>query len=293
MRHGTSRVTSVAIILTLVAATAGAHQTSVPLTFWADNFKAAEARCQLEIGAGAAICGQRAWQIRRNCHLLELDGGTCDEEADDRAIEAVRLAVFRGDINPACSEADLPTLLFSDPQDIQFDVVSFCRELEAAAVSLVFNPLFAATDATTLDQAEKDCIRAFASVATKGFNYGFRTRKATLDRIAKRRRSARIKSREVTEGSRRLATANDVLLAALTSKCGEQEFEALYGFSPAQAIELVSSRSACLTGRTYAVIAFDCPDPLCGNGMREPNERCDDGNTEAGDGCGPTCQLEF
>jgi cysteine-rich repeat protein len=30
----------------------------------------------------------------------------------------------------------------------------------------------------------------------------------------------------------------------------------------------------------------------CGNGVVEPGEQCDDGNTVAGDGCSPTCQLE-
>jgi cysteine-rich repeat protein len=30
----------------------------------------------------------------------------------------------------------------------------------------------------------------------------------------------------------------------------------------------------------------------CGNGERDPNEECDDGNTVGGDGCGMLCQLE-
>lgn len=30
----------------------------------------------------------------------------------------------------------------------------------------------------------------------------------------------------------------------------------------------------------------------CGNGRVDPGEQCDDSNTTAGDGCGPTCQLE-
>jgi cysteine-rich repeat protein len=31
---------------------------------------------------------------------------------------------------------------------------------------------------------------------------------------------------------------------------------------------------------------------FCGNGKLESGERCDDGNTLAGDGCGVTCQIE-
>ena len=32
--------------------------------------------------------------------------------------------------------------------------------------------------------------------------------------------------------------------------------------------------------------------PVCGNGIRESGEACDDGNTVSGDGCSSTCQLE-
>jgi cysteine-rich repeat protein len=34
------------------------------------------------------------------------------------------------------------------------------------------------------------------------------------------------------------------------------------------------------------------PGPVCGNGLLELGEQCDDGNTNAGDGCGSTCQFE-
>jgi cysteine-rich repeat protein len=32
--------------------------------------------------------------------------------------------------------------------------------------------------------------------------------------------------------------------------------------------------------------------PECGNGVREPCEQCDDGNTDPGDGCSATCMVE-
>src|SRR5690606_26149517 len=32
--------------------------------------------------------------------------------------------------------------------------------------------------------------------------------------------------------------------------------------------------------------------PLCGNAVVEEGEQCDDGNSESGDGCGPTCKEE-
>jgi cysteine-rich repeat protein len=35
-----------------------------------------------------------------------------------------------------------------------------------------------------------------------------------------------------------------------------------------------------------------CPAPLCGNGLPEAGEQCDDGGTDPGDGCDENCQLE-
>lgn len=37
---------------------------------------------------------------------------------------------------------------------------------------------------------------------------------------------------------------------------------------------------------------FELPAPVCGNGVIEEGEGCDDGNTVSGDGCSSTCQIE-
>jgi len=36
----------------------------------------------------------------------------------------------------------------------------------------------------------------------------------------------------------------------------------------------------------------DCKAARCGDGVVDAGEACDDGNTRAGDGCGPTCAAE-
>ncbi len=279
-----------AVVLPL--ADASAHQTSVPVTFWADNFSFDETLCQLKVASGAAECGFKAWSIRRDCLLGRLDGGTCDEEADDQAIEALRLAVFQGDISPSCTGADLNVLLFADQQDVQFDVVTFCRELEAAAVSVVFNPFLRLDDGETLSDSDRTCVRAYADVATKAFGYAIRDRSETLDRIANRRRSARIKNRNIDASDSRVQVASRALQRVLARQCEPADFEALYGFSTGTALDLVATRSACFADQVYPVLAYECPDPICGNGMREKGERCDDGNTDDGDGCSSRCQFD-
>lgn len=50
--------------------------------------------------------------------------------------------------------------------------------------------------------------------------------------------------------------------------------------------------AACSSSRRTAS-GPDTPDgPFCGDGVRDANEACDDGNTNDGDGCSATCTLE-
>src|SRR5262245_49990316 len=45
---------------------------------------------------------------------------------------------------------------------------------------------------------------------------------------------------------------------------------------------------ALLSSTLYAGV----PQPVCGNGVLEPGEFCDDGNTIDGDGCNSQCAVE-
>ena len=62
--------------------------------------------------------------------------------------------------------------------------------------------------------------------------------------------------------------------------------------------ELVDAGCSCpMTAEEYVdlmarVDALERAQPVCGNGVREAWEECDDGNTLDGDGCSADCQLE-
>ncbi len=45
-------------------------------------------------------------------------------------------------------------------------------------------------------------------------------------------------------------------------------------------------------GRSAPPFSCDAMPAVCGNGVAEGGEECDDGNTDPGDGCGATCRLE-
>ena len=42
----------------------------------------------------------------------------------------------------------------------------------------------------------------------------------------------------------------------------------------------------------FSVSRPDCSLEVCGNGLRDPGEQCDDGNNVGGDGCSATCSVE-
>ena len=63
------------------------------------------------------------------------------------------------------------------------------------------------------------------------------------------------------------------------------------GCSATCTVEIFCTNGACDPGETV----FDCPEdctPVCGNGVFEPTEECDDGGTTPGDGCTSVCRAD-
>jgi len=266
-----------------------AHGSAVSLSVWG-NFNPTAAVCQREIGRGAARCGLLAWDVRRRCLLRQMAGETCDEAADDKAIDDARRAAFDA-VRPRCSAIDLGFLQFRDLFDVQTDMVNYCRDLEEAAVSVVFNPFFAASD-TPLDAGERACVETFAATTTKALRAALLTHETTLDRIAARSKPLAVKRADVAAAHASVAADAERLLSVNNAGCAEETFTALYGHPPADLIELVAQRADCLAAAAYPVDAYTCPAAVCGNGMNERGESCDDGNLTPGDGCDAECRRE-
>src|SRR5262245_37738377 len=50
---------------------------------------------------------------------------------------------------------------------------------------------------------------------------------------------------------------------------------------------------SCMLGDLYGICrATVCIPATCGNTFIDPDEQCDDGDAQSGDGCSETCQLE-
>jgi cysteine-rich repeat protein len=263
-------------------ALARAHGTPVAFSIWGD-FPPAVARCQRNIGRAAALCGLQAWRIRRDCALAELRGTPCNAMDAAAGIEAARLRAADR-VSSSCAPSHAAMLQFLDLSEAQRDTVRFCREVDAAVVSVVLSPL--------ANGADTACATATATATTKLLDLGLRSRQRLLGRVAGGPFTPPAKRMLVLDSSAEIARARAVLAADIADVCPANAFAALFGRDAADLLAAVATRSDCLAGETYAQDGIVCPAALCGNRMQERAEECDDGNIAGSDGCSADCRRE-
>ena len=275
------------LLLALLAAPTGAlaHGTPIDIASWGD-FPPAIARCQRVIGRAAAVCGLRVWRARRDCALAPLRGAACDAAATNAALEAARVAAL-DDVSTACTPMQASNLQFLDVREAQADVIRFCRELDAAASSLVLDPL-----ATATAEDLGACGLPAAKATGKLLAMAFRSRQHVLDRIAVSTIRVPDKRAMISASTAAIGDTAVELATTMDAACDGDRFAALYGRTPGDLLAAVGVRADCLAGDAYAQGAVMCPTPVCGNRIRERAEECDDGNTTGGDGCSADCLRE-
>ncbi len=95
---------------------------------------------------------------------------------------------------------------------------------------------------------------------------------------------------------RRLCTLSGALL--LVASCGPGDQTDTQSGSSSGASETGTTEVATETGTTgVATVATETGttevEPICGDGMLDPDEICDDGNADDGDGCSSTCVRDL
>lgn len=251
-----------------------AHGGRLPLDAWG-GFAGDLLRCQRVIARAGAQCAAGAWTARRACREAVLAGGTCDEAATTARIGAARRAAL-DEVDAYCSERQAIDLQFLGTFDLQPDLINFCRDWETAADSGVFGVA-----------AAGPCATAAAAAVTDVFQYAARARRDCMDRIAASPRGAGERAALLDAAARHLGGAVDRAAARLAARC--PDFAARYGRAPRDFLATLAARADCIGGAFYIQDAVLCPAAACGNGVVEPNEDCDDGNTADGDTCPATC----
>ena len=251
-----------ALVLTVgQAGAARAHGARLPFAAWG-GFAPAVVRRQREIARAAAQCAADARAARRGCRDAVQAGGSCDESATAAAIANIRRAAFDR-FDAACSERQAIDPQFLGSFDLQADLITFCRAWETAADSAAYGPLAIPAPTAT----ERQC----------------------LDRLASLPLPSPDRTELIDIAAHRMAASQSAVAERLTARCGAGAFTALYGRSPETWVDALSQRADCLGGSIYIQNLVLCPAGVCGNGIVEPGEDCDDGNRNDGDACPAGC----
>ena len=72
----------------------------------------------------------------------------------------------------------------------------------------------------------------------------------------------------------------------------ESDAQTVFTFVDAAASGPSGNEDAASDGGCRGDVCIDAPVAICGDGIVDGTEQCDDGNTTSGDGCSATCTLE-
>jgi len=260
----------------------------VPIALWG-GFVPDAVHCERVMSLAAARCADVAWTLSGTRSAAQMAGGSWDTGATRAAIN-LEHAVDLHVAERACVAVDLPTMGFASLVDVDIDVDIFCQELEDAMVSAIYLPAMQGGVVSAADAPMRACISATANASTRLLRLAFRQRRRTLDRIAAVAAGPQRKLALIKQSTMRIQRLQALTAMRLQAAC--PDFATRYGRPAGIFLKQVAQRADCLSGRTYVQDAVICPMAVCGNGMREGGEYCDDGNLNSGDGCSETCNRE-
>jgi cysteine-rich repeat protein len=281
---------SLLILLAAISAAANAfaHGIPAPLEQWG-NFGATTAACQRAIGRVAARCAASAVHHRNLCLGADMDGVGCDPVAMADAAIAER---HRGAdiIQRYCSSTDLQNLNYIDLSDALIDIALVCRETDRAATSGIWGPVMAGGAVGAAGPDEARCIRSTARITARALRFAVRVQQRALNRIAAANLTDEEKAATLSRARSLVERVRTRAKQRLLAACPSRDFEALYGRDADSILDGITRRAECVNGFVYVVDgAAQCPAPVCGNGIEETGEECDDGNAFEGDACLSDC----
>jgi len=274
------------LLLLGIAGQASGHGGRLPFNQWG-GFGAGDVQCQRVIARSAAQCAAASWSAQRACESAKIAGEPCDQDATSAIITTARQNALNL-VDQNCTERQLIDLQYLGSFDSEADVVNFCRAWQTAAISAVFGPIGALSGPTP---AQRDCVAAAADATDAAMQFAFRTRRQCMDRIAALPLDAPNRSTLLDVATQRITAGYAAVAARLTTRCNPASFMALYGRTPEAFVTGIGTRADCIGGQFYVQDLVLCPTSVCGNGIIEPGEDCDDGNAVDGDACPSTCIL--
>jgi len=271
------------------AATVRAHNTRVDLALWG-NFGPDAAHCQQIISRATMRCVQQVVAIRQACMDRRLGGDTCDSADMDGRMQAARDHAIAM-VQQGCTDPELQNLRYLGLNDVTTDINNVCRQLDTAAASAAYGPAIVGGSVGAVDGSTQACIDAAARASARLLRFAGRARQQALDRMAATNMGPSAKLAAIARTDKSIAHARAVLKRRVEAVCPAATFQSIYQRDTDTFLGGIAQQADCQVGGVYVQANVVCPAPVCGNGIQESGEACDDGNGFDGDGCTHDCRA--
>ncbi len=264
-----------------------ANNNRADFTFYG-GFGGTAARCQRIISKAAEDCATQVVAARNQCMSAQIDGQPCDGAAVDAAAQTARQHA-RDLVAQFCTDPDAEALQFNNLQEAQLDAASACGDAETAMVSATYGPVMIGGSVGSVDETARTCVAAAGREGERLMRLATRVRRRALDRVVANELLPPEKQQLVDRAAHRIQQAHAGAKQRLEAACGAANFARVYGRSLDTFLDGMQQRGDCVAGATYVQAAVTCPASVCGNGMQEAGEACDDGNSYDSDACHNDC----
>ena len=283
---GRRRHTAVALALLVVVGmptAAPAHNQPIPIDIWGPFLPGAQG-CLRAISRAVHTCFDVALALEHGCNDALLRGESCDRETVDEAIDDAANAT-RVTLANSCTLGQLTELGYIGFFDAQSDLTSACVTQARAAISATYAPT--RFGAGTPSAAAVQCMVASAAYSRKVMRFLLERETPIMERIATRLMTVEEKKASVLRVERELSAARPRWAAGVLEAC--PDFATVYGRSAESFVRTLKQVTDCVLALNYVHTAIACINQVCGNGIPEGIEACDDGNSDNTDLCRTDC----
>ena len=270
-----------ALLVWTLPVTALAHGTAVPIENYGP-FLPGSVTCLRMMSQATHECFDTVLGLQQRCQDTRARGGSCDSDKLDEQIQAASDAML-ATVMKACAPGQLTEVGYIGFFDAEADLVNACSRQARDAIAAAYAPL-AAGPATEADAA---CMAASAAYARKAMRFILDRETPVMERFATHVYPPDDKQAGVRAVETELSTTRQRWIAGLLQAC--PQFETLYGRSADSFMRTVKQRTDCVLSKTYVTSAVICLKQVCGNGIVEEDEQCDDGNSNDTDACRNDC----
>jgi cysteine-rich repeat protein len=241
--------------------------------------------CLRLMGRATQACFATVVGIEQRCRDALLRGDPCDRGQVDAAVDAAAQAM-RVAVTTACAEGQLTEIGYFGFFDANADLTNACVAQATAAVTATYAP--AATGAPSATAAA--CMTASAAYAAKAMTFTLQRETPVMERMATRLFEPAEKTEFVRQLGIELSATRERWIAGLLEAC--PHFASVYGRSAESFLRTLRQRTDCVLSKNYVNSAVICLTQVCGNGIAEGDEACDDGNADDTDACRSDCTAD-